>query len=191
MTTSRRSEQAGGYAPASRVADRGDSGAVLVLALVFVVAVSLVVAGIVTWSGNDIKNAVNFKTARTELYAADGATQVAIWNIRYVFPASQTPGFCAGGTDPFTINGEAIDVWCNITSLSPASSKSRVVVLTAFLAGQCGSTSCTGNPFVRAQVTFDDISPTTLSNQCTSTTVQSSCGSSMSVDSWIVQPAQT
>ena len=67
--------------------DRGindDAGAVLILALIFMVVTSLIVTGLAAFAGNDINNIGNIKThSRSALYAADGAVQTATWNIRF------------------------------------------------------------------------------------------------------------
>ncbi len=57
---------------------RDESGAVLILALIFVFVTSLIVLGITEWSGNDLKNTANFSNQRSALYAANGATQTAM-----------------------------------------------------------------------------------------------------------------
>jgi hypothetical protein len=82
-TTSKYSEVQGSWKrPALRTGTlrhvRDESGAVLVLALVFAFVVSLIVLGIAEWSGNDLKNTANFQNSRTALYGAGGVTQTAI-----------------------------------------------------------------------------------------------------------------
>src|SRR5271165_5564156 len=62
---------------------RDESGAVLVLALIFMVAVGLIVGGLASWTSNDLKNALNFQSARNAQYALSSASQLAIQNIRY------------------------------------------------------------------------------------------------------------
>ncbi len=73
---------------ASRVQDRddrtsGETGAALVLALVFMVVVGMLVGAMAAWTGNSLQNAANFQSARSQNYALYGATQTAIQNIRY------------------------------------------------------------------------------------------------------------
>jgi hypothetical protein len=48
---------------------------------------------------------------------------------------------------------------------------------------------CTASPYIQAVVYFDDISTTSNVDNCTSTSNQT-CGTSMIVDSWIVQSGQ-
>src|SRR5580692_3615754 len=62
---------------------RDESGAVLVLALVFLVAVAMIVGALATWTSNDLNNSSQFKSARSLQFAVGGATNVAIQNIRY------------------------------------------------------------------------------------------------------------
>lgn len=166
-----------------------ESGAVLVLALVFMVVAALLVTGLTAWSGNDIKNIGNFKTTRSAVYAAGGAIQIATWNIRYSYQGTGS-GFCptsdsSTSTDPFTLDNEAIDVWCTITT-NEGSSDSRKVTLSAYPVADCSPTGCSGSPYIQSEVIFNDYSSTNV-NECSSTTT-TTCGSGQTVVSWVVQP---
>ena len=77
---------------------RNDVGAVLVLALVFAFVSSLIVLGIVEWSGNDLKNTANFEVDRTALYGAGGATQNAIATTATTPPTTLKTALTAGET---------------------------------------------------------------------------------------------
>lgn len=170
----------------------GESGAVLVLALVFMVAIALIVTGLTAWAGNDIKNIGNLKTSRSALYAAGGAVQTATSNLRSGYQGTSS-GFCPSSdpstsTNPFTLDNQSIVVWCDI-STNEGSSNSRVVTLSAYPAAHCGATSCSGSPYVQSKVTFDDFSSTNV-NDCNSAS-PTTCGSGESVDSWVVQPGST
>ena len=115
--------------------------------------------------------------------------QTAISNVRHSFPTN-TNGFCPSsstgtGTDPFTIDNESVDVWC-VWSINEGSSASRVVTLSAYPSTQCGATSCSGNPYLQAEVTFNDFSSLNVNN-CISST-PTTCGTSMTINSWVVRP---
>ena len=47
------------------VRERDEAGAVLVLAVIFMVVTAMIVTGLAAWSGNDIQNVGNLKTARS------------------------------------------------------------------------------------------------------------------------------
>ena len=55
-----------------------DAGSSLVLALIFLVAVSLVVVALVNWTGNSLRNTAAFVTAHSMETAADNANVIAI-----------------------------------------------------------------------------------------------------------------
>ncbi len=83
----------------SRSAFRHDeSGAVLVLALMFAFVVSLIVWGIAEWAGNDLKNTANFETNRAALYAAGGAVENAIQVTGATAPTQLASALTAGST---------------------------------------------------------------------------------------------
>ena len=77
---------------------RDETGAVLVLALVFLTVAGLIIGSLVTWSSNDILNTGNLQGSRSLSYSADGATDVAIQSARYTSPDSLTSPLTAGQT---------------------------------------------------------------------------------------------
>jgi hypothetical protein len=170
---------------------RDETGAVLILALVFIVGVSLVITALAGWASNDLRNTSNFATDRSALYAVGGATELAISNARYSYSATLTTSACPG-TNPVTLDGESVKVWCSTVpfpALSPPNpSITRAVTFSACLAS-ISQSSCTASPYIQAVVYFDDISSTSNVDNCTSTSNQT-CGTSMIVDSWIVQSGQ-
>jgi hypothetical protein len=152
-----------------------ESGAILVLALIFMLSISLAVGALATWSSNDIRNISNFKKVRATLTAAEGATQAQMTAMRYVY-ATTCPG------TPYTLNGASVVVTCTAT-VDPASSASRVISLTAFPQGQ------SSRILIAAQVTFNDFSNTFNKNDCLATTPNpTTCGSGMTVNSWVTTP---
>ena len=154
---------------------RDESGAVLVLALVFTMVVSVVVGSLALASANDILNIANFKTSRSTLAAAEGAVQAQIGAMRYVY-ATTCPG------KPYTLDGASIVVTCTAT-VNPGSSASRVVTFTASPQGQSSVT------LISAQVTYDDYSSSFNKNDClASTPSPTTCGAGMTVNSWVLNP---
>ncbi len=66
-----------------RTKTRGEDGAVLVLALVFMIVIALVLVGIVTLSGNDLRNTTNLLNQQSVEYRSSGAMDIAIQTVRY------------------------------------------------------------------------------------------------------------
>jgi hypothetical protein len=75
-----------------------EAGAILVLALVFLLVAGGIIGSLVTWTSNDIINSVNLQGGRSLVYSAGGATDVAIQGARYSSPDSLTTGLTAGQT---------------------------------------------------------------------------------------------
>jgi hypothetical protein len=168
---------------------RDEAGAVLILALLFLVAVGGIVGSLATWATNDLNNTAKFTSARTLQYAVSGATEVAIQNIRYTpllatTTAPAAPGSCWSGTSSLQIDNQNIDVWCS-TQWTPTSSSTRVVTFDACLHGATAS-ACVANPLLAAVVTFDDY-PTGSSPPNPAACV-AYCGTSMTVNSWVWSP---
>jgi Tfp pilus assembly protein PilX len=166
VTRSRRSPHTG---------TRDETGATLVLALMFMVVIAVIVGSLAMASGNDILNIGNFKTSRASLSAAEGAIQSQMSSMRYSYATS-----CPG--TPYTLNGATIVVTCT-TTVNPASSASRVVNFTAVPQGQSSTT------LIAALVTYDDFSSSFNKNDClASTPSPTTCGSGMTVNSWVIRP---
>jgi len=174
-----------------------EAGAVIVLALMFLVVVGLIVGSLATWATNDLKNTAKFTSARTLQYAANGATQVAIQNIRYTpqlastvppnsttWPGGTGPGPCWAGGAPVQIDNQSMDVFCT-TVYTPTSASTRVVTFDTCLDGGTAS-QCIANPLLEAVVTYDDY-PTGSNPQNTAECVVY-CGTSMTVNSWVWSP---
>jgi Tfp pilus assembly protein PilX len=152
-----------------------ETGAVLVLALIFTVVVAMVIASLAAWSANDIGNIANFKQSRATLTAAEGALQAQMTAMRYVY-ATTCPG------TPTTIDGVSIVVTCS-TTVSLSSSQTRAVTFTASPQGQSSKV------LITASVIYDDYSSVFLTDDCLpSTPSPTTCGSGMTVQSWIVTP---
>ena len=67
----------------ARMARRDDSGASLILALVFVVVAALSVGGLVTFAGNSLLDTAQLKVERSLQYGANAATEIALQAVRY------------------------------------------------------------------------------------------------------------
>ena len=164
-----------------------DSGAVLILALVFLVAAGAIITALLGWGGNDLRNVAAFQQNRTLNYAAGSAMQVAIQNVRYDSTACSNTFSSIPIPNPNPNNNVTIDVWCNMI-FNATKAGTRVVTLTvcsdtARVAGTCSQTN---NPYLTAVVTFGDYTtanPFSLSSPCTPAT-SPACGTTMTINSW-------
>lgn len=166
-------------------AEGDETGAVLVLALIFLVTVGLIVTALLQWSSNDLTNTTHFKSGRSVVYATGGATEAAIWSARYSL-TSGTNVTCPGTGSSISIGGQAVEVWCTTVS-NTNSAATRVVTLSACPASASQST-CIASPNVQAVVTFDDYSNANPNaNDCLPLKAQTTCGTGMTLNSWVVR----
>ncbi len=182
-------------------------GAVLLLALAYIIAISLIVGALADWAMNDLTNTAHFNTTSELRLAVSSATNLAIQNIRYT-PDPSNPlsnptglGTCwvpvsSPNVSQLFIDTYTVAVWCN-TSTAFASEKTRTVTLYACLStltsssttaqinaamNLCQSTS----HMLTAVVVFNDYPAQGAPGQ----TVQCNlglgqCGEGMTLQSWI------
>src|SRR5580698_10478581 len=69
-----------------------ERGSSLILALVYIVSVSLIVGALADWAMNDLNNTTHFQNASSLDNAVSGATEIAIQSMRYYpqYPATAT-----------------------------------------------------------------------------------------------------
>lgn len=160
-----------------------ERGAVLILAMVFVLIVSISILALLSLGGNSLLNTANLQSQRSIEYSADGAADAAVQAVRYSFDAYTTSGDCLpSGITAMTISGVSTTVDCS-GSTSAYSAQTRVVNFYA-----CQHATCTsGNATVEAQVTFDDYSATGAYACSTSSTT--TCGTGVTIDNWTVETA--
>jgi hypothetical protein len=186
--------------------DHSEDGAILILALVFILIVTVSVFGLITFGGVGIKNAVNLKGERSLEYAAAGATEAAIQAVRYSDlsfsypPVDCLPDGAVLSTTPpdtvtMTINNLTMVVDC-ATTVWPSSyqprPQDRIVALYACLQSSLvGSTPCgSGNAIISATVDFQDVSSGGIYD-CSSATGTATCGTGVAILSWVVQNADS
>ncbi len=170
-----------------------DRGAVLILALIFVVAVGLIATALATWATNDLNNSKTFTTVEALHSDATGMMKISIQYVRYnpIISSSQPSGVaspvtaCWGGTDPTKlppIDNVQVAVWCS-TVWNPDVANTRTVTFYACPAAVPASV-CTlpGKALLTEVVVYDDYPSGTTSAPiqalCTIT-----CGSGMTVTS--------
>lgn len=147
--------------------DRSDKGAVLILALVYIVVIGLTVAALTSWASNDLNNTTKFQETSSEHYALSSAMDTAIESERYApVPTNPTSGQYTGtplgecwqpatGTmSEITVNGYSIAVWCT-TQITLASATTRTLSAYACLSS-VSSTVCEASPSLSAVVSYDD-----------------------------------
>jgi hypothetical protein len=193
-----------------RVRAQDEQGAVLLLALLFMVLSATLITALASWSTSDIKNAGHLKSSRIAMYAAGSGIQVAIWNQRYTIPTTASaemcpnnpPGGSGTSTAPFTLPdnpahtvlSQSVYVWCGPLSASPTASNGWTRQLTMYAYAKsspaCTPTSCNTNeaPLIKAQISFNDFTPAG-SNTCLQGMSGNTCGYGMTIDSWVVSPA--
>jgi hypothetical protein len=175
LTEMLRSSRPAGVAHKS--VDENESGSVLILALVFLVAISLIVGALTSWAMNDLSNTTEFNSASSLNYAATSAAQVAIQSIRYtpLMPQTQAPTIASCWAPPSgyvsqlsNYDGFTVAVWCS-TVQTLSSARTRVVTLIACTSDlnplstissmstvQAAASACQASPLLTARVAFDD-----------------------------------
>lgn len=176
-------------------ARRDESGAVLILALGFVLLVGLVIVAIVQFAGVSFLTTESLSSQRYLESEATQAMTVAIQQTRtnYVSTVytSGTPVSCLPTGSSFPVSSAAnISVMCSGTAYG-AGTATRIV---SFYACEYGPTlptgsSCQANPILQAVVTFDDQDP--ARGVFCSSTAAGTCGLAETVDSWDVKSADS
>lgn len=190
-------------------APEGDAGAVLILAMVFLVAVSLIVGGLTVWTTNDLQNTSSFRASASVSASATNAVNLAIQDIRYTpllftTQSGQTvdqtlnaspPSYCWGSSasQQFGMNVYCTTVW------NPTSASTRVVTITACpetrtlpttgaASWTAAQSTCPQNPYLQAIVTFDDYPPPPAVSAPSYVPCVVYCGSQLTVNSWNWNP---
>lgn len=191
--TNRRSPRRG--RPARWRITGDEAGSSLILALVYIVSISLIVGALADWTMNDLTNTTHFKNASQLDYAVSSAAEVAVQSIRYApllgpndtqYPTSGTVSYCwsppdGSSTSNLPTNGYDITVWCSETQ-NLASSATRVVTIYA-CESSVSASACVSGDLLTAEVTFDDYPPggaATLTQTCTAGV----CGQGATTNEW-------
>ena len=185
-----------------RIARRRDSteeGAVLILALVFLVAISVVLIFLVTLAGTNLAVTSKLQTQRTMEYSADALVDGAIQAVRHQAPNSVTnptcPSYPSGSPTPAIIPGQALVAECSMVIPTNGSGQvifyGRIVEFDACVGAAPAMTflNCQNAAVVRASVVFNDVSS---APGCTGT--NPACypgfwGTGMNIESWVVETA--
>lgn len=179
-------------------AKRDDTGGVLILALVFIIAVGLIVGALANLTMNDLNNTTVFNSVRAQQYAANSAVEVAVQSMRYapLVAAGQTlnavpPSYCWGNGPTSTltnVNGVSISVWCS-TIQDLASADTRTVTFYA-CDPSVSASACESAPKLQAVVIYDDYfagsSNAPLTESCDlQPPPLRACGAGMTIQQWL------
>jgi hypothetical protein len=180
-----------------------ETGALLILALVFILVISVIAGSLTMWVTNDLNNTGKFDSAQSYESAANSAVEVAIQYVRYNF-AAQTlnavpPQPCwtaAPSVSQETFNGQTVSVWCT-TTWSPLSANTRVVTFYACRSNFSGTvlladmntaaTACALSPMLQATIAFDDFPSTISASNCPPGSLvggTNTCGTTLTIESW-------
>jgi hypothetical protein len=179
--------------------DRGelsDAGAVLILALAFLLTTGAIVGALAGWITNNLNNSTHFASARSLQYSASNATELAIQGIRYDPSLATTqnanppaPCWGTGASSDVSIpegaTSDDMSAWCS-TKWTPSSASTRVVTISTCLSSESAA-KCSANPYLQAIVVFDDYPPGLSAPNPNACVVY--CGTGMTVSSWRWSPA--
>jgi hypothetical protein len=171
-----------------------EEGAILILALAYLVAVSLVVAMLSTWATGDLDNSAHFSSANALTLAATDMTDVAIQYVRTnpLISTNQPVGVpspavaCWGGASLSAlpvINGDQVAVWCS-TVWEPLSYETRDVTFNACPISVSAALCQGSNALLSADVRFDDYPPAPARSAPIQDLCSVWCGAGMTVVSW-------
>ena len=147
----------------SRSSDDRDRGSALLLAIGFVVMVGAICAGLAALATSSMNNRATLQLVRNRQYAADGAIEQSIAQVRPLTCASPA------GSIPNTLNGVAIRVdWVNACGVVKSSDNGTVVsqrnvIFSAYCLNPATDANCNFiDVIIRAQVNFQQSPSTTF-----------------------------
>lgn len=167
---------------------RNDEGAALMLAVIFIFALSLLLYALVSMAGTNIVTTSNLQYDRSSSYAAEGAVETSI---QYVRPLADGAACTAGATtlaiSPVVIpeNGGSMSMRVDCDRENAPGLFKRQIKFAA--CPQALGTSCLDGstpPIVVAEVVYDDLVNGCTTNQPPTCVVP---GSTVQVLSWNVK----
>ena len=179
-----------------RRAARDDRGAVLILALIYIVAVSFIVGALADWAMNDLNNTTTFDSVSQVHYALSGATEAAIHDVRFSpipsIPISYGTASpiteCLGGSTSISINGYNVAVYCS-TVINLAQAATRTVTFYACQwTSSTDATSCASSAHLTVVVAYDDypaVGGLLLTEQCNLVVPATPCGYGQTIEQWV------
>jgi hypothetical protein len=135
-----------------------DRGAALLVAIGFVLMIGAITAGLSSLVTSSMNNRLTLEVVRDREYAADGAIEDAIVDVRARIDGGATTCSSAGGTSTSTINGAAIRVEWQPVCEALLGAEGIVVVQHDVAFAACpdtGSTCTAADVIISAQVNFE------------------------------------
>jgi Tfp pilus assembly protein PilX len=172
----------------ARATVRDDQGASLILALVFLVVVSLITLAMAGFAATGLRSTISFTAAQSTVSSANSMAELALNESRHQLVSStlyaSPPASCwpSGGPTQQTFNAQSMSAWCSTRWNQLSTTATRRVTIdvcpTSF-----GATACAATPYLQVIVVFDDYSAAGAwaCDQVTWTT----CGTYMSIRSWV------
>jgi hypothetical protein len=159
---------------------RDESGAVLILALVFVIVTGIVGVALASLTSSNLMASTSLQAKRGVEFEADGAVDAAIQMVRYNGMSFSSGGWqkCAPGTGALSIDNATVYVECNESpttgpgAITPPPG-GRAVEFIACNEPSLGCQATGASIDLTAQVTFNDISDTGSPQVGTSVTIVS------------------
>jgi hypothetical protein len=166
-----------------------ESGASLILALVFILVTSVTVLSLSTLASNGLINVAQFRTPQLARSALDSAMTTAIDEERYtVTPASITSAaLCASNVAiPESNETYTFQIWCSTSEDEGSNTATRSVTFTACPSTSTQTICSSAASLLVASVNFDDYpyhgAPILISpNYCTTY-----CGIAETITSWVL-----
>lgn len=137
--------------------NRDESGASLVIALIFVVAIAAILIAIVNLSGTNITDTVQLQNQRATEYASDAVVDSAIQAVRYQDPIStcttSTP-LTLGSIEP--AGADQIIAYCSQSGGGSVLNFRQVTVYACGSSYNGNFAGCKSNSLLTAIVQYDD-----------------------------------
>jgi hypothetical protein len=175
-----------------RTTNDEERGAILMLALILMLLVSLTIAGLLQWVNTDLSNSTNFQAGNVNQQSSSGAVNIALQTSRYATWADPFTEDCSNPTmAPFTdsasgmssaqngtffTNGSSptskvatlvpVQVWCSGTQAANGNATNRDVKIVACPVSMEPAGCSATNPYLSTEISFvDQGSPTTTTTQ--------------------------
>ena len=177
-----------------RTTNDEEQGAILMLALILMLLVSLTIAGLLQWVNTDLSNSTNFQAGNVNQQSSSGAVNIALQTSRYATWAYPFTEDCSNQTmAPFTdsasgmssarngtffTNGSSptskvatlvpVQVWCSGTQAANGNATNRDIKIVACPVSMEPAGCSATNPYLSTEVSFVDqgsLTTTTTQNQ--------------------------
>ena len=185
-----------------------DSGASLILAMIFMSVVSLISLAMAAWATTGLHSTISFTAAQSTVSTANSVAEVTLQEVRGAFYTNtiwaQPPVSCWGPTnwtplDLQGINNSSLTAYCSTAWPYDGSNSRRQVTISicptpAATPTSADATKCATAPYLQVVATFDDRPASGSFPNCNNeptyqssypTTQWSSCGTFMTINSWV------